>query len=571
VAGQQLSQTFFYADGTRRLSRALVDRNVAPLHIADINTSYDPAGNVTRIADTPAGGAVDTQCFGYDYLRRLTRAWTANGDCTAAPSSTVIGGPAPYWQSWTYDKTGNRRSETNYNPATATSTTSTYTYPATGALRPHALSTLTTNAAANSYGYDAAGNTTGRTVGGSQQTLTWDAEGHLASVVEAGRTTSFLYDADGARLVRREADATTLYLGATELRLATSLAVSATRVYNVATATAVRSATGLSFEVTDPHGTATLAVDADDLSVTQRRYLPFGEVRGPAAASWPDQKGYVGGINDTTTGLTHLGAREYDADTGRFISVDPVIDFDDPQQMNAYAYANNTPVTAADADGMYYCDSCDTARREKAKKAKAHKAKKKAKKKTPVYHYYCDSCDTARRAKQKKASAARARKHKQPVYHYYCDSCDTARRAREAKAIKRYSKDHFCDGCNRYYAPDEEGHRRWAKQEAARQAREAAEERKHAEHKSHGFLSWLGHAAHKAAECFLECYEKAEHLIAPLILAGATIAVGYGLILACTTLTLGGCLVAAPLLIAGTAAGAYSTYRVAKAMWVEGK
>ncbi|WUP09261.1 hypothetical protein OHA28_38385 [Streptomyces sp. NBC_00269] len=39
----------------------------------------------------------------------------------------------------------------------------------------------------------------------------------------------------------------------------------------------------------------------------------------------PGTRGYVGGTTDPT-GLTHLGAREYDPNLGSFISVDPVID-----------------------------------------------------------------------------------------------------------------------------------------------------------------------------------------------------------------------------------------------------
>ena len=50
----------------------VVDRIVAPAHLSDVNYTYDAAGNVTRIADTPLGGTADTQCFTYDYLRRLT-------------------------------------------------------------------------------------------------------------------------------------------------------------------------------------------------------------------------------------------------------------------------------------------------------------------------------------------------------------------------------------------------------------------------------------------------------------------------------------------------------------------
>ncbi|MEU4821255.1 RHS repeat-associated core domain-containing protein [Actinomadura sp. NPDC023710] len=60
-------------------------------------------------------------------------------------------------------------------------------------------------------------------------------------------------------------------------------------------------------------------------------------------------QGLFGGTNDTT-GLTHLGARVYEPATGRFISVDPLLDPADPQQLNGYSYANNNPAEAAPAE-----------------------------------------------------------------------------------------------------------------------------------------------------------------------------------------------------------------------------
>ncbi|MGW4214795.1 RHS repeat-associated core domain-containing protein [Lentzea sp. NPDC004789] len=62
-------------------------------------------------------------------------------------------------------------------------------------------------------------------------------------------------------------------------------------------------------------------------------------------------KGFVGGTLDNT-GLTHIGAREYDPAIGRFVSVDPVMDIADPQQWNGYAYANNPPITYSDPTGL---------------------------------------------------------------------------------------------------------------------------------------------------------------------------------------------------------------------------
>ncbi|MGQ4390621.1 polymorphic toxin-type HINT domain-containing protein, partial [Streptomyces sp. SAS_270] len=60
------------------------------------------------------------------------------------------------------------------------------------------------------------------------------------------------------------------------------------------------------------------------------------------------------------TRLTTLGAREYDSDTGRFISADPVINYDNPQQINGYAYGNNNPVANADPSGTCADIDCPT-------------------------------------------------------------------------------------------------------------------------------------------------------------------------------------------------------------------
>ncbi|MFG3662526.1 polymorphic toxin-type HINT domain-containing protein, partial [Streptomyces sp. NPDC047706] len=74
-------------------------------------------------------------------------------------------------------------------------------------------------------------------------------------------------------------------------------------------------------------------------------------IRAERPATWLGEKGFVGGTEDPT-GLTHLGAREYDATNGRFISVDPIGDLKDPQQINGYAYSNNNPVTFSDPTGL---------------------------------------------------------------------------------------------------------------------------------------------------------------------------------------------------------------------------
>ncbi|MGC9496328.1 RHS repeat-associated core domain-containing protein [Streptomyces sp. WG7] len=349
-----------YEWGTQRLATSRVDRQ--DVNGVDRYNSYryDETGNILSVSDTSRSGT-DTQCFAYDYLQRLTGAWT-QGDktCADAPSGATVGGPAPYWQSYTYDKTGNRLTETLHDLSgdSGKDTERTYAYPTPGSAHPHGLTSVTTRrpdgtTAKESYGYDATGNTTTR----GDQKLEWDAEGHLAKVTEAGKVTEYLYGTDGNRLISRTGSTTTLYLGHTELTLAKGAdkpkAIRHTPLGGGHQA--VKSDDGsITFTLADHQGTGQLAVDAATQRLTQRRTLPFGGVRGTAPTAWAGGKGFVGGTDDTSdTGLTHLGAREYDPTTGRFLSVDPVMDLTDPQQLNGYAYTENSPVTFSDSNGQW--------------------------------------------------------------------------------------------------------------------------------------------------------------------------------------------------------------------------
>ncbi|WP_411082140.1 polymorphic toxin-type HINT domain-containing protein [Streptomyces sp. cmx-18-6] len=356
-----------YEWGTQRLATSRVDRqDVAG--VDQHNTyRYDAIGNVLSVADVSRDGT-DNQCFTYDHLRRLTAAWTQNtAPCAAAPTGGRIGGPAPYWDTYTYNKTGQRVTETQHD-TTGDSTKDrkrVYTYPAPGTPKAHTLTSVTTTGptgtAKDSYGYDAAGNTETRTLSGTTQTLFWDAEGHLAKTSEpAGggktKTTEYLYDTGGSRLISRTPTETTLYLGHTEVTLpADASKAKATRYTDLGGGhQAIKHDDGsVTLTTADHHGTGQLAIAASTLKLTQRRTLPFGAPRGNQPASWPGTKGFVGGTDDTkSTGLTHLGAREYDPAIGRFISVDPLLETDKPQSLNGYTYAHQNPLTFTDASGL---------------------------------------------------------------------------------------------------------------------------------------------------------------------------------------------------------------------------
>lgn len=370
VGANKVWSTYEYEQGSKRLTRQRLDRSGAPIVDIDARYDYDPAGNITSIADTPSGTR-DIQCFTYDYLRRMEQAWstasTAADPCAGGPAVSGVGGVAPYHHSYTYDVVGNRKTETQHPAGGSSLIERVYDYPLPGQPQPHTLTQMTETTSAGdrlyTYGYDDAGNTTRRTEVGEDQVLVWDAEGNLESVTEAGKTTSFIYDVDGSRMLRKEPDATTLYLPGMELRLNhTTRAVDGTRYYALpGGGTIVRKLNGVHYIAPDHHGTGQAVIDETG-AITHRRSTPFGGPRGtqPPPGTWPTEKGFVNGNQDSTTGLVNIGAREYDPVAGRFISIDPIIDVNDPQQMHGYAYGNNNPISFSDPDGLKSCsdDRC---------------------------------------------------------------------------------------------------------------------------------------------------------------------------------------------------------------------
>lgn len=362
TGAKQLQILNRYEDGTRRLSNTHTVDQTNTGYTSDVDYVYDTTGNVKSITDST--GAKDTQCFSYDGYRRLTEAWTpSSNDCTTARSASALGGPAPYWSSWTYKPGGLRDTQTEHK-ATGDTTTA-YGYPTvntSGTGQPHTLTSATVDGGtAQTYAYDEQGNTTRRYGStGAAQSLVWDIEGELTQLTEGTKSTDYLYDANGELLIRRGPVETVLYLAGQELHYDTNTKTfTAQRYYSAGDATALRTEKGLYWMVDDHHGTASMTVDATTQAVTRRYTKPFGETRGAKPSVWPDDKGFLGKTADTETGLTHVGAREYDPSTGRFLSVDPVLAPDDHESLNGYAYANNTPVTKSDPSGLKPYTECD--------------------------------------------------------------------------------------------------------------------------------------------------------------------------------------------------------------------
>jgi RHS repeat-associated protein len=100
----------------------------------------------------------------------------------------------------------------------------------------------------------------------------------------------------------------------------------------------------------DHLGSPRLVVNASTGALVQRLdYDEFGRVTldsNPGAQPF----GFAGGIYDADTGLVRFGARDYDAETGRWTRKDPA-DFSGGQ-VNLYGYILSNPVNLIDATGL---------------------------------------------------------------------------------------------------------------------------------------------------------------------------------------------------------------------------
>jgi len=331
----------------------------------DTSYAYDPAGNITSETDNRQGTESETQCYDYDSLDQLTQAWTATDSCNADPSSNsgaTVGDQIPgaaYWTAWTYNPLGEPATQTSYSLTGGQNTTTAYTY---GTSQPATLATLATTGPSgtttSTYGYDPDGNTTSRDLPSGSQTLGWNDTGTLATDTSAAGTVSYTYDADGNVLLRNDTATglTTLYIFGEQIVLNNNTGtITGTRFIPLpGGAEVVRTGAGsnYSFEIGNQQNTGVLTLNSTAQDPQWQQYTPYGAPRGAAPASWPDTNGFLGKPTDPTTGLTSVGARQYDPTTGLFLSIDPILESTSPQQLNGYSYAADNPITNSDPTGL---------------------------------------------------------------------------------------------------------------------------------------------------------------------------------------------------------------------------
>jgi len=208
-----------------------------------------------------------------------------------------------------------------------------------------------------SYAYHGGGDLESRTTGNEITTFEYDAFGNLRRARMPGKDIEYVVDGQNRRVGKRT-DGTLMqaWLYADQLRIVAEL----DGANNVVTRFVYGSRTnvpdymiraGITYRIISDHlGSPQLVINVTDGTVVETITRDeFGRVLSDTAPGF-QPFGFAGGLYDYDTGLVRFGARDYDPQTGRFVSKDP-IGFSGGSA-NLYAYSFNDPINFADPSGM---------------------------------------------------------------------------------------------------------------------------------------------------------------------------------------------------------------------------
>ena len=321
--------------------------------------SYFETGDLSlRQNNNPPGL---NEAFSYDADRRLT--CTALASTCTTPTIVYDGGVAG---------PGNITSQTGVG---------TYSYPAAGQPRPHAVSSLTgtLNGIVNPhFSYDGNGNMTDRAT--STQNIYWSSYNYPITISGSDATgteeVQLSYGPDRQRWHQiytvPGTTENTYYIGGL-MDLVSSGSAKNYRHYiyagNEPVAVYSRTAAGvntMSYLIEDHQGSVSAIASKSGSADVSESFTAFGQRRNPATWLGPpttSDLNTIAGLSrqgytfqtwlGQSMGLNHMNGRVQDAILGRFLSPDPHSgDENDAQSYNRYTYVNNNPLTFWDPTGF---------------------------------------------------------------------------------------------------------------------------------------------------------------------------------------------------------------------------
>lgn len=305
------------------------DESTNPATIYSFNiTSFEPNGNVKTVADSVTG----TWTYNYDSLNRLKDGSSTAGPCTAMALS------------WTYDRFGNRMSQSGSGTSPCT-------------IAQPSLSFTGGNNRIDSWSYDLSGNLLNDYV----HNYTYDAESRMRT----SDATKYIYDAEGRRVAKASASDGTIIssfvLGTSGVQLSEVSGAGQwlhSNIYAGGSLIATYDNQGTHWHVSDWLGTRRVQAKLDGVLEGSFFSYPFGDGLSVSGANATEQN-FTGQEFDSESGLYHFDARYFGGNLGRWISPDwaekpeavPYAAYGDPQSLNLYQYVRNTPLTAVDLDG----------------------------------------------------------------------------------------------------------------------------------------------------------------------------------------------------------------------------
>ena len=348
-----------------RLTSLQAGLSASPTSVQNQSYHYDSLGRLDQRQDIAAG---TSETFGYDSLNRLK---TSNLTAPSLGTQTT---------STSFNAIGNITSKTGVG---------TYTYPAVGAGKPHAVSSVsgTVNGVSNpSYGYDLNGNM----LTDGARTFTWTSFNMPNTLTKAAQTGSpgagtstFLHGPEHQRTKQTWVDSaktlTTFYLSEPQFeKVSNTQSVTEFKHYVTVGSSIVaiqtRRSTGsedVKYLIPDHLGSTSVVTDATGAIVDNQAFDPWGDRRvatgATAGAADPTNliqptsttRGYTGHeqLDQGNMGLTHMNGRVYDPTLGRFISADPNIQAPfNTQSFSRFSYVWNGPLNATDPTGFETTD-----------------------------------------------------------------------------------------------------------------------------------------------------------------------------------------------------------------------
>ncbi len=316
----------------------------------------DTRGNPTQVDTTTAAGTTSA-LYTYDAVSRLrAECYPVTGEVCVAKSPR---------NAYTYDKVGNRATETarTVSGNKATTVTTDYTYDAAYQLLTESVAgtpTVTNTWSAN-------GALATSTTPSGTQTYTTDLTDELISLQLAdGSTVGYTHDAQGNRTSRTvdgvldaswawdDLSSLPMRIGEYDATGTLSTAWLADPTSSTGASLAQTSNGSSSWLLSDPFANTVATVSTTGSTVSGTRTMDaFGVERTTATGSLANaQVGFAGQYLDGATGLYDMRARDYDPTSGRFTATDPIAVPTGMPFVAGYSYSYNNPLMYSDVNGM---------------------------------------------------------------------------------------------------------------------------------------------------------------------------------------------------------------------------